>query len=996
MSCLKLVTKNDGAEQYFAFTFGSPRSRSSYLQYIKDVFGEFNVITSPGDSRVVKLGLKEPEVIKKLKLSGITVKMDSLPTITPKELEEITCESLTKIGIKQYLKKIVTEGDGAEQYFAFVFNTGRTARRYKSGIEKVFGKDVVNIKNKVVTLKLTKGGVSQILISQGLVTIDELEELDNITEQDLEDAKESKEPPEYILTESKIKNYLKIINKNENKTQCYAFVFELERHAKGYLPDIKEMFNNSSIQQGRVVELFLTQDKITSILRDKDVGISTLTSITEEEFNANKEKEKLLLKPNVIKSYFRELQFLDTSQAGFVFAKSGTAANYRGQIRGMFPKCTEESCGNGRIFKLGVSVEEAKLILILIDNDLKVDNDYSPQKFTKEDLERMKKTKERRSKTNLDLTTSTSLDTVMSVELLEDKVKENNKTARKSKPEFEREDDGVDEEDVEMEDVPEDHLEDVKGKVKMSGPSIGFEIEHLADLPGLGMLIVKPASGTKEYEPSYNDIIADTCEIEDYPADNIYLTPDRDGYDDKEFKGYWGIEFKGVPNFLNHQDESVNLEELIFIVRHFHAWVRKKCREEQKTSKKSTRQKARISHDINLEHWMDDYNKEAQEKGFKEIFYSHSHNDKNRKWYIRLKAEDLEQDAQPRYSTQINATIPTKFLSSEEIRKLFGYNPPFQGQNRNPSPNFSVLDDNKKFIDYEKQIFKKCLKLADEFFDRHFKEKFTKNEKSSSFRKLEKIRAFLRTITYSIAMTHIPQSKLDELFDDNKAKSQTIHKDIFPVFLPRFTMRDFFDHLLSDDDRRILLEIKKDKIIGLLKSVAEFDKKDCVPPFQIDDFYRYTFLQDDSLSKVVLIDADLLTPPDPISITLNNIFKSSPFGENKDKSREKMAGVVEFRNPEQGERTLEDTDKLVTEAKKKYEEFCKNPPTISVFSETPVNTRLQMEMKTKPHRKRPLEDDKDARQVMPNINLQPRKSNRLKEGDCEIVARMSTNLCQFK
>jgi hypothetical protein len=56
----------------------------------------------------------------------------------------------------------------------------------------------------------------------------------------------------------------------------------------------------------------------------------------------------------------------------------------------------------------------------------------------------------------------------------------------------------------------------------------------------------------------------------------------------------------------------------------------------------------------------------------------------------------------------------------------------------------------------------------------------------------------------------------------------------------------------------------------------------------------------------------------------------------------------------------------------------------------------QVGMKTKPHRKRPLEDDKDARQVMPNINPQPRKSNRLKEGDCKIVARMSTNLCQFK
>lgn len=393
-----------------------------------------------------------------------------------------------------------------------------------------------------------------------------------------------------------------------------------------------------------------------------------------------------------------------------------------------------------------------------------------------------------------------------------------------------------------------------------------------------------------------------------------------------------GIEFRTAPVFLNKRDESANIDEFLFIIGHMDKWItesamkfqnipdHKKCSERQK--EKASKQKIYLK----LEDWVDLYNKERPSE-YTEMLLTELN--ENEEWYLELEMRDIGHPIS--YYTQINATIPTKDLNSPEVRELFPHSTEtLLGEKEPDSLDFHVLRDHKNYLDYENQIYEKSLNLADEFFRNELEGKIFKDDNNEKPRKLNKVKAFLRTMVYETAMVSTTTQKLQELFSTQSSIAtsnlvDTLGKDTFPYGLKKFTLRTFFNELLTDNDRNAVLGLGKEKIIDLCKdakALAEVGKgrdedsyllrRQGQRELDVDKLYNFTFTNNQAEET------------DPMLLVMQRFIPTSPLGYNKDKTRIKKTGVVEFRAPESGNHQINDTIRRIRKYIEIYSGYSNN------------------------------------------------------------------------
>lgn len=485
------------------------------------------------------------------------------------------------------------------------------------------------------------------------------------------------------------------------------------------------------------------------------------------------------------------------------------------------------------------------------------------------------------------------------------------------------------------------------GLPEFYGPSIGFEIEQLADWLGAGRLVIKErGTATNVYKyplDHYDKELAATAENQENP-NLIDLTADYNRYYDRAgFPLRAGIEFRSSPTYLNNREASGNVEELLFMINHMEEWRiregRRLLQEGIKSGKYAKTPSERSAEKIYLriENWIDEYNKIAATKGYQTLLLVTPKEGKAREWCLELERRDIEEPT--RYYTQINAAIPTKALHSPEMRKLFPHATiALEGEKEPDSWDFHVFRDHKKYLAYEESIYKQSLKLANDFFKKHLEGKVIKNHEDGQSRKLEKVQAFLRTMVYEIAMFSTTPNKLYELF--NKGGTQvetrnifgTLRKDTFPNGMMKFSLRTFFEELLTTEDRHALLKLGKGTIVQLCKDAVDLAKVHkgnggesyligkTARTLDADKFYEYTFFG--KTKKIYIDELETEIYPDPILRLTERVQPTSVIGLNKHQDRIKRAGVVEFRAPASGNHQIKATETLVQKSIERYDSFC--------------------------------------------------------------------------
>lgn len=315
-----------------------------------------------------------------------------------------------------------------------------------------------------------------------------------------------------------------------------------------------------------------------------------------------------------------------------------------------------------------------------------------------------------------------------------------------------------------------------------------------------------------------------------------------------------------------------------------------------------------------------------------EALLSVNEHTQNKEWCLELDSHDIKLGASTRYYTQINAAIPTRMLFSPEMRALFPLETEYRiaDMEKEESTDFHVQRNHKKFMEYEADIYGQSVKLADDFFKTHLRNKIQKFSKDGSKnRKMAKVQAFLRTMVYQIAMLSISTDTLKDILSDDQELAacwvNTIGKDRFPNGLIKFSLHGFFNELLNDSDRAALLKINKRDIMNLCSEAIEISAKgkyDSAPLagkiFDVSRFYYYTFRNKKVSQDSEIIDPHLTaTYVERFIATSNYHLKTTEIG-----SRIKKAGVVEFRLPASKEGTITDVKELVTSSLARYTRFC--------------------------------------------------------------------------
>jgi hypothetical protein len=454
-------------------------------------------------------------------------------------------------------------------------------------------------------------------------------------------------------------------------------------------------------------------------------------------------------------------------------------------------------------------------------------------------------------------------------------------------------------------------------KPQESRKIIGFEIEHLADWAGAGWVgTLNPQTGEFFSRVEYDEMLADTEQ-----DGVISLAADHNGYDDN-LKA--GIEFKTAPCFLRTDGTTPLVEEQLKIIELFEGWLKIKKQELLKDTslqklKLRSSKNADVFFDLSIENFLDYYN-EHKPKEYQELLKLDLQ--EPLKWILRLSREDLEQTT-PRYSTQINASIPARMIHSQQMRDLFKRKHTYLIENleRKPAnPDFHVMQDHEAFLEYEQSVYKKAVALTEAFFKQE-------RDLSKSTRKLEKVKAFLLKIAYEVAMVSTSTEQLMELFSTTSEEYvKTIGKDLFPMGLCKFSSRTFFTEMLSDDDREFILSIQSEKLVEFCESAAELannsKKQDGMVikemskggsgKFPTLHFVEYT-LKERYKSRANELD--------PVLMIMERIITPASIATNKHGNRDKKAGVVEFRVPEQQDHSFTQTALLVRESVQRYSEF---------------------------------------------------------------------------
>ncbi len=339
---------------------------------------------------------------------------------------------------------------------------------------------------------------------------------------------------------------------------------------------------------------------------------------------------------------------------------------------------------------------------------------------------------------------------------------------------------------------------------------IGFEIEHLADWAGAGWVgTLNPQTGEFFSRVEYDEMLADTEQ-----DGVISLAADHNGYDDN-LKA--GIEFKTAPCFLRTDGQTPLFEEQLKIIELFESWLKIKKQgllkdtSLQKLKLRSSKN-ADVLFDLDIENFLDYYNENKPTK-YQELLKSDLQ--EPLKWILRLSREDLEQTT-PRYSTQINASIPARMIHSQQMRDLFKRKHTYliEDLEREPAnPDFHVMQDHEAFLEYEQSVYEKAVALTETFFKQE-------RDLSKSTRKLEKVKAFLLKIAYEVAMVSTSTEQLMELFNADEKYVKTIVKDLFPMGLCKFSSRTFFTEMLSDDDRKFILSIESRKLVEFCETAS--------------------------------------------------------------------------------------------------------------------------------------------------------------------------------
>lgn len=469
--------------------------------------------------------------------------------------------------------------------------------------------------------------------------------------------------------------------------------------------------------------------------------------------------------------------------------------------------------------------------------------------------------------------------------------------------------------------------EEIKVAADPLPPSSGSEIETLSDWPGFGCIYAcdKTSIATRQLIHPDNlyrsEIVAgkrqyfkDAYDLQVFEtADkNINVTIDYNT-DSGGDKRRAGLEFVGVPTTLGDRTYNKQRAELSHMTEHFNNWVadkRNTFREELKDQ--SGRVSERRKFHIDLEEWCDAYNADpiTKRKHYSELIMAipEQYRDDHFTWKMELEAIDLAPRVEACYYPQLNVTIPAEKMCSPEMRAIAGPSTRLRDytivrhEKQPVSSDFHTMKPRTDFLVYEEEVYGKSLELADNCFKAHFRPDQTR------------IQGFIRTLSYVMALTSTPLDKLEELFSDgrtNKEAAQiavTLVKDIFPKGMPKFTLKQFYDHMLEDEDRAALSD--KERVVKSLFNRAVAISTD--PHDNESFYYNPEIVNADSFCEYLFRGRKDETlreecSPDPVPHYLSKLI-----------TPQHGCGVVEFRDLGAKSHSLQQCRTVIEQAEARY------------------------------------------------------------------------------
>ncbi len=548
---------------------------------------------------------------------------------------------------------------------------------------------------------------------------------------------------------------------------------------------------------------------------------------------------------------------------------------------------------------------------------------------------------------------------------------------------------------IELETIP-----DADNQFKVMGRwNKNAKIEHLD-----AMNVLNQANGNTS---CYGVLIADTSNDDNSFSDKrIFITLDTNNIFKTSSTRTGGVALEFVSSPIEVSKETpIENNEYFLMVDHFSKFMAKQVQEmllkSTQLNNHTTRTSQGQDHTFRVEEWIDEYNADnAKNTETLQELYKVEHKTASTRTKGILEpllviSEKALRKALEQYSTlfypHINLSIPAEHMFSEEMRALTPDKTEctfIMPQTKN-TPEYVTMRPRKKFLQFEQEIYTQAMSLAKQ------KEKDIPDERLTP-----RIKGFLRTIAYTMALQTVSENTLkSELKKDMKINEKIttsnpdeiidiLGKDLYPKGMPKFRLNDFYHDMLDDAEKSTIKEYK-DVIITLCDDAIEItNKKDCTQPL-----VRYN------------ANANVKTPQDIITAKLfDNIVLSKDYvTTNNDYMPQILSkhipcknntGVVELRDVMTDNYDLEAVINVVNECKNKYLDLFDDTkineqshkkqkishdtfiPTILTETETETQTQIEIEIKVKDVINNRDENDDRKPAAQPNPKQNPEHNTR--------------------